>query len=224
MSEEILFKNNYYPNGITKTEVISHYKKYKNIIIKETNNRPVLLFIFTDQKNYIVKRKINDKPIILNEQNYENILFNRVVSLSVEVPNNPNFIIIDVDQKSTPNEQEIKQALSDLLNTSFIKNPLVSGYRVLSSANSYHLWLLLKSRKNIDVLRNITEKYIKLELGDKYLINNKGNVKSSINLDISTVMKKRGAYTVPFALCRNGLVSLDVTTNWKTFKRESARV
>jgi len=223
MEKEILFKNEFYPSGLTKEMVINYYSENKNNILSQLDNKPIAMFIWTG-KDYIVKRNDNNKPIYLNETNYEKILYSRVISLGIEMEKNPKKIVIDIDPPKKYSLKNIKLCVSDILNSSLAKKEFFEDFKIISSSTSFHIWLMLNKKIDVDVLKHISIKELGMEFKDRYLIGKKRNLNDNkINIDFSS-MKNRGVYLFPFSLCRNGLICKDVTLNWKTFKHMDARI
>jgi hypothetical protein len=216
----IIIKNKYYPRGLRQIDIWNHYQKYKLKILKVLEQRPIMLFIFLDGGNVVVRRQFQNKPIILNKDNYDRILHGRTVSLSVETGNPTNYFCIDIDSTFNDKEKDLKECVEKLVNF-YKENLLVNKIKIYLSANSYHVYGYLKNPLNIDVARNILEKELSMRFSDLYDINSK--MPSRINLDL-TPMYDKGTHTVPFSLSRNGLIYQDITKNWKMFNRKNSIV
>ena len=216
-----VIKNKYYPTGLTEGDIWAHYQKNKELIIKEIDKRPVLLFFFTDINKYIVKRKVLNSPFTLTFNNYDKIISGRTVSISAEQRKSTNVWIIDIDPGPYTNDIQLKDCINDLLNSSISKMSTVKNYRVISTSKGYHLHFILSKNMNIDVSRKLLINYLNMEFKDKYLINTKSPQRSDINLDL-TPTTSRGAYVVPYTLNRNGLKAVDCTKYWKHFNHREA--
>ena len=215
---EIIVQNKYYSKGLREQQIDLYYNKNKLKILKEVDGRPILLFLFTDKDKYIVKRNISNKPIVLNNSNYEKIISGRTLSISVEQPI-VKYFILDIDAPPRFNENELKTCVSDIVK--FLENEqrMVNSIRITNSANGYHIYGYLRKPISHDKAVFILEEKLK-KLDDKYYINKKGKP-DKINIDLSS-MYKRGSHTVPFSLNLNGTVCMDITKKWKTFNRKNA--
>ena len=79
----------------------------------------------------------------------------------------------------------------------------------------------MKRKISIDSIRKILLRMLNIDFRDEYLINEKNPKGSNINFDL-TPTAPRGVHQVPYALCRNGLQSLDVTHSLRSFNRRLA--
>lgn len=217
----VIINNNYYPGGLTEEMVWNHYQKYKKIIISEINNRPIMLFVFTELNKSIVKRKIFNSPFTLKEKNYDKILTGRTVSIAVERKKSIDYLCIDIDPGPSVVETQLKQCIQDLLESSIAKLPMIFGHRVISTAKGYHLYFYLSKKLSIGAARKLLITMLNIEFAGIYMIAGKKPSGNKINLDISPTTF-RGLHQVPYALCRNGLMSMDITKSWKTFNRRKA--
>lgn len=219
--ETVVIKNRYYPTGLKEKHVWEHYQKYKHNIITEINSRPVMLWIFIDVNEPIVKRRVFNSPFTIINKNYETIITGRTVSISTELKINTDIVIIDIDPGPTANEQQLKDAVHNIINSPITSSTLVTNHRIISTAKGYHLYLYLKKKFHISAIRKVLFKMLLIEFNNDYLINQKNPKGSNINLDL-TPTTLHGGHQVPFALCRNGLMALDVTKSLDTFNRRSA--
>lgn len=218
----VVIQNAFYPGGLTEGQVWKHYQKYKSQIVKEINKRPVTFFIFTElDEPPIIKRNLYNSPIILVPGNYDRFITGRTVSLAVEQSNRTKELIIDIDPGNAVTENEIKQCIEDILKSSVSRISSVVNYRIISTSKGFHIYFLLKTAMDVKSARAVLIKLLTMDFDGKYLINSKKPNNNAINLDLTTTTS-RGLHQVPFALTRNGLMSMDVTKNWKSFNRRSA--
>jgi hypothetical protein len=218
----IVVQNKYYPIGLTEEKVWLHYSVNKDSIIKEVNKRPVILFVFVDTNRWIVKRNINNATITLTNNSYDKLITGRTVSVSVEREKLASYLCIDIDPGEKVTEIQLKDCIEDILNSAISKSPLINNHRIVSTAKSYHVYFYLRKKMNINSARSLLEKILTMDFSDRYLINKKGPTKGNkINLDLTPTMY-RGSHTVMNALCRNGLIAMDVTDTWKSFNHTMA--
>lgn len=221
---KIILKNEYYSGGLSAGEIHNYYMDKKDVIIEYADGRPVLLFLKLDQyRDYVVKRNINGKKIILDKKNYEDIISGYNVSLSVETEYRDNRVkelIIDIDPMSKKvTEKEMKNCIVDVsLTFPEYKNKLISN-----SAEGYHIRFFMdKIIPRIPVLKN-AEKLLNEKLSDKYLIHDKSRNRDvqAINIDL-VAMQRKGTITVVNALCRNGLICKNITNEYLNYSRKDS--
>jgi hypothetical protein len=220
--ETIVIKNNFYPRGLTELQVWKHYNKYRKEIISFINNRPIILFVYTDVNIPIVVRKKKNNFFTITDENFD-IINGRTVCISVEQMKNIDYFCLDIDAGDSIKEISKKLCVQDLIKylngTSFVKD-----HKVFLSATSYHIHGMLSRKMNIDTVRTVLQKEMSVLFGDKFLINERKALKDdNINIDLSPVYY-RGSHPVPFSLSRNGLIYMDITKTWKNFDRRKAVV
>lgn len=217
--ESILIKNEYYPNGLTSGKIYNYYLKNKDKIVKSINNNFCILFMVpTTPNKIVVKRKNHDRSIMINRNNYDEIISQKVLSIGVEMSNYSKNIIIDIDADDNTTEKEKKIAVYDLLNYSNSFKDIIS-YKVLSTSTGYHIDFEIKEITNIDRLRKSVIKNLENKFGDRYYINRRGV--SGINFDLSPMYFKAGRI-VEHVLNRNGLICMDVTKKLDKFERNDS--
>lgn len=217
----VVIQNEYYPGGLTELQVWKHYQKFKNRVISEIDKTAVTLWVFIDVNKPIVKRKVFNSPFTITGENYDKVITGRTVSISSELKQTTNNIIIDIDPGSGVNESQIKDCVRVVLDSAVSELSYVVRKRVISTAKGYHLHLILDKKMNINSLRTIATRLLSMDFKDTYLINSKNPKSNEINLDL-TPMNPRGLHQTPYALCRNGLMSMDVTDYLVSFNRRSA--
>lgn len=216
-----VIRNKYYSRGLSELDVWNHYKKHKNNIVKEIDLRGTLLFIFPEMNKWVVKRNHDNRIIRLDKHNYDDFISGRTVSLSVERAPVEDYICVDVDGGNHASENNLKDAVTDLLNSSLQK--MSTRTRVTNSAEGYHVYFHLDKAKPIKVLHQVLKRILDSEFSDKYILGNKPPSGNEIKLD-TTPTRNRGSHTVPYALCRNGLMCMDITKIYDKFDRKKAIV
>lgn len=219
--ETVVIKNQYYPAGLKEKHVWDYYQRYKFKVIDEINARPIMLWIFKDLNTAIIKRKVFNSPFTITKKNYDKIITGRTVSFAVELRTNTDLVIVDVDPGPTATEHQLKTSVKSLLNSSFGSASFVIGNRIISTARGYHVYFYLKKKFPINSIRKTLLVMLNMEFRNDYLINEKNPKGSNINFDL-TPTTSHGVHQVPYALCRNGLQSLDVTNSLDVFSRRSA--
>lgn len=217
----IVIQNEYYPGGLSELQVWKHYQKFKDNIISEIDKTAVCLWLFIDINKSIVKRKVLNSPFTIINSNFDKVMTGRTVSVSSELSSNTNKIIIDVDPGNGVNEYQIKECVRDILDSTISNIPQISQKRIISTASGYHIYLILNRKMNINTIRSMTLRLLSTDFKDVYLINTKNPQSNEINLDLTPIVP-RGLHQTPYALCRNGLMSMDVTDYLSSFNRRSA--
>jgi len=222
-SNTIIIQNDFYPGGLSELKIWKHYQKFKNKIISEIDKNAVALWIFSDINNPIVKRKVLNSPFTITKDNYDKILTGRTVSISSELKNSTNNIIIDIDPGTSVTELQIKECVRNIMDSTISNLSYVNRKRIISTAKGYHIHLILDKKMNINSIRNLTLRLLSMDFRDTYLINSKNPKPNEINLD-PTPIYQRGLHQVPYALCRNGLMAMDVTDYLSGFNRRSVTI
>lgn len=226
LKNEIIVQNKYYTSGLREQTINNYYQKNKHKIIKETNNRPITLVIAYDTNEFVIRRNINEKLIYLNNENFDKLVHGRIASMFVELGSPTNLWCIDIDPGKNVKENETKKAVEDLV--LFFDEMYDKGYmkydglRITSTSRGYHIFATMKQRYAYE--KNYNNAFEALQVFKKdYVIDKRRDNEDQIILDLS-VMKRRGSHVIPNALNRNGLICMDVTENWETFKRSDAIV
>jgi hypothetical protein len=214
----VVVKNNYYSLGLTELQIWNHYQKYKKQIVNEIDLRFILLFIVPKLNDTIVKRKTKYGYLTLDKFNYDYVVSGRTLSIAVERELMTNYMIIDIDKGNNVNEQDMKNCVSELLNDKdFTK--AANSHKIVNSAEGYHVYFYLKKdfplNEVYDWINDNLNKY-----SDKYVLGGNPPPPGKIKLDTSPA-RYRGAHTVINALCRNGLMAMEIS-NLKQFKRTDA--
>lgn len=217
----VVIQNEYYPGGLTELQVWKHYQKFKNNIISEINKNAVCMWLFIDVNKSIVKRKVFNSPFTITDSNYDKVITGRTVSISSELNKNTNKIIIDVDPGDGVNEYQLKECVKTILDSTLSNLSQVVKRRVISTANGYHVYFEMNKKMNVDKIRAMVIRLLSTDFRDTYLINTKNPQSNEINLDLTPIVP-RGLHQTPYTLCRNGLMSMDVTDFFSVFNRRSA--
>lgn len=215
----IIIKNKYYKLGLTQRRCYEYYIKNKKKILNEIGNNNIILFIVPKLNELIIKRNINNKKIVLNEKNYEEILFGRVISIAVEMDDITDLIVIDIDPGPDAKEVQLKNTVTELLKSS-LKN-ISKKERVISTARSYHVYFYLKKSMNIKTANQVCKKILSNEFYDNYVLGGNPPKSNKVKLDLA-VTRYKGSRVVPYSLCKNGLMCMDVTKNYLSFNRKTA--
>ena len=190
-------------NNTNAKTLYEYYISVKDKIIKECDRRPVLLFNkYDNSSDFVVVRNYKDNKIILNKDNYEEIITGYTVSISVESAypgQRLKQILIDIDSRNPKiKEDDLKTCVYELLE-------LYKHYKcyITNSSTGYHFRVDINPQVSSKVLA-LTINELTKNLSKKYSINarQRGGMYDSINLDL-VAMQSRGSLTVPYSLNRN---------------------
>jgi hypothetical protein len=177
--------------------------KEKDSLLKEINNREVLIFFATDINKIIVKRKTKDEFIKLNPSNYDNIISGRTISICSTMKEKEKFGIIDLDfHDFNTNKNATFDIYDELLQIN--KNLEI----IYTGKNGFHIYYHFNSFKDINLIRQELQEILKRQ-SEKYSIHGKRSL-DRVNLDLSP-NKFRGAYTTINSLSTIGLKCMRIT-------------
>ena len=220
--ENVLIKNEFYPEGLTELDCYKYYQKLKPRVLKETIGRDIILFIATDINKTTIKRKGVERPyIILTPSNYDEVVHPRVVSIHSAVRKMEEFGIIDID---TDDFNQAKTAVVDVYNVMF-KAQFVDSVKVrFTGKNSFHVVLNYKRKLHVDGSRLMIQEYLeKNNLKRNYTISHQKNSKVP-NLDLYRNVFNAGFIT-EHSLSVLGLKCIEVSfRHIRSFSKEQAKI
>lgn len=221
--ETVVISNRFYPYGLTEKDIYRYYIANKNIILKYTDNREVMLFLAPKTNEFVVKRKINNSFIKLNNSNYEKIITGRTVSIHSTMNRREKFGIIDVDYHSVQVSKECTRDIYHYLNKNidFIKSLKI----FYTGKDAFHIHCMFDKYYNIDKIRKLLfDSLIKSDyLKTNYTIGKTRNPEKP-NLDLSS-NKYRGGFITPYSLSTYGLRCIDVDiSELMSFTKGMARI
>lgn len=219
--DEIMVKNQFYPEGLREIDIWNYYQKYKSLILKETLGRELIIFFSTDINKTIVVRKYKDKLIRLTPSNYDTIISGRTLSLHCGIHRVENFGIIDLD---TDDFDMAKEAVLDVYPV-MERAPFIDNVRVrFTGKTSFHIVLDFKRPLIIDRAKILIKNFLdESPLSDKYDIEYKRR-KGVVNLDLAP-NKYRGGYITLGSLSVLGLRCMEIPLRSVSgFRKESATV
>lgn len=217
--------NEYYKKGLTEKQIYEYYQQNKSNILKETKDKNLMFYIFTDINKFIIRRKLKDNQLItLTEDNFSEVVTGRTVSIHSEFKRIEKEAIIDIDI-ANKDFKKIKDATSDVYEYLLNSFPLISNIEIrYTGKDGFHLFCNLKRSMNIDSIRFLFLKLLKNSpLSEKYDIGFK-RTGDKVNLDLSA-LKYRGNRIVLGSLSEIGLKSMVVSFDkLKSFQKEMARI
>lgn len=214
----VVIKNKYYPQGLSEINIYNHYQQYKNSILEQVKNRDVMIFLKTDS-GIVIKRKIKDKPIILNNQNYDDVISGRTLSLHCTMNRIEDICVIDIDAVIFNKAKEATKECYDVLK----KFPIFQELHIrFTGKSSFHIFCKLTKKINIDSIRFLLSNIFKNSIiSEKYTISKsrKGNI-PNIDLFRNTY---HGGFIIINSLSTIGLKCMEVKYNdLKNFTKEKA--
>jgi len=222
--DTILIKNSFYPKGLSEFDIFSYYSKNKDKLLEEVKNRNLLFFIATNTNNFVVKRKLNEKFIKMNNENFDKLMHGRIVSVHSTMGQNESFGIIDVDCKNfnIAKETTIKVYNYIVDKISFIKSCKIR----FTGKSSFHIVCSIGRNSNIDSIRML----LRRELNWSNVITGVtigcrgGRSGDTVNLDLSP-NKLNGAFITRHSLSVLGLCCTEIDyDNINSFKKEDAKI
>lgn len=200
-TQTIILKNDYYPNGLTEEKCYNHYIKNKDKILKYTIDRFIMFKIAIDMNKFIIRRNMKDGMVILNKDNFDNIITGRTLVIYPTMRTKEDICIVDIDGEDFNKNRLDTMNIYDFL--------LKQGYKeqtiYFTGKRSFHIMVHLKEKDDIS---NIRSKF-------KLLLSEFSMVDMSPN-------KLHGAWTCPYGLSEDGLIAKEVPRHLLlNFEKES---
>ena len=209
--QTIVVQNAFYPQGIKEIDLWNYYQNEKRSILKETQNRDVMLFIMVEKNKPIVRRRGKDNKVIrLNPSNYDNIITGRTISLHSAMGANEDFGIIDIDIDPSDGFRWAKEVTNRVYNFVMDKVPIIKSASIrFTGKKSFHIKCDFGRKMKIDSIRFLLRKFLReSELSRVYTI--EGKRRPGIpNLDMAP-NKFRGNYITLNSLSVWGLRCVEV--------------
>jgi hypothetical protein len=204
---DIVLKNKFYPQGLTEEQIYNHYQTYKKKLLDWIHGRHVSFFLNIDG-NTIVKRKIDNKPITLTNENFNEILNGRTNVLTVEYPAVSNYWILDLDLGLNITRSQLTTTIKKLL----AHKPLTSSATKIevlhSSFRGAHIIGYVEKKSIQQQRRFVLDALSSLALDRYVVINTKGRQPDTINIDLSP-MNDRGLHICRYSLTKEALICDD---------------
>ena len=220
--ETIIIKNEFYPSGLTEKDIYNYYIQNKNLILKNSENRNLMIFLATDVNKFIVKRKKGDDYIKLTGSNYEKEITGRTVSIHEERRQYENTGVIDIDYHDF---NKIKECADDVYGYIVDKLPIAKQVKIVYTGKTgIHIRFNLDKLYNVDAIRMILLKELRASsLSKKYTIGFK-RTEDKPNLDLGS-SKIKGNIILVGSLSIIGLKCMVIDYNdLSTFKKSDAKI
>lgn len=216
--QQIILKNNFYPRGLSEINVWNHYQYYKKSILEQSKNRDIMIFIKAD--SVLVKRKGKTTQFIrLNNQNYDNIITGRTISIHSTMKKSENIGVVDIDTDDFNKAKEATKDCYDVLK----RFPIFIDLQIrFTGKTSFHIFCTLLKSMNIDAIRLLMLKIFKSSnISEKYTIS-KARSGNTPNIDLFR-NSYRGGYIMLNSLSTIGLQCITVGYNeLRNFTKERA--
>lgn len=217
----VIVKNEFYPSGLREIDIWNYYQKNKNVLVRRTIGRNLLIFFAIGLNQTIVIRKmVNESMIRLSMTNYDSIISGRTLSLHSTMHNIEDFGIVDID---TDNFEKAKTATNEIydymLEASFVDNCKIR----YTGKSSFHVIVNFKKSMYIDGIRKMLQEYItKSDLINRYTMQQKRKP-GTVNLDIYASNKVNGGFITEGSLSTIGLRCIELSIKkLKVFSKEDA--
>jgi hypothetical protein len=204
--DTVLIKNHYYPSGLTEGEIWNYFQKNKLQILKETNGRDVIIWIANELNSAVVKRKINNEPIRLTNDNYESVIHGRVISVHSVMKFYEDICIIDIDTDS----YDAARRATHLVYESSLKIPITNKTEIyFTGKTSFHIKCYISRKTKIDTVRFLLANHFKYDSNlSNYTVSNKRNGNTP-NIDLYS-NKLNGSFITPNSLSVIGLKCMKI--------------
>jgi hypothetical protein len=223
--ETIILKNKYYPNGLKEIDIWNYYQRVKVPLLKQLQNRNVMISIMVEKNKPIIRRKMNNKPIRLTPKNYDQIVTGRTIAFYPEMTGYEEFGIIDIDITEWDGFTWAKKAAIDVYTYVMDKIPFIKSSSIrFTGKTSFHIICNFGRKMKIDTIRFLLQKFLSdSKLAKVYTIQQK-RTPGIPNLDLSP-NKYRGNYIALHSLSTLGLKCMEVPYNRiQGFQPEKARI
>lgn len=173
--ETIVIKNKFYPRGLREKDIWEYYQKAKPLILKETMNRDVMLYIMVDVNKPIIRRKGTSGYIRLTPKNYDSIITGRTVSIHSAMSTTEQFGIIDVDVHPRDGFRWSRKATLDVYDYVMEKVPIIRTATIrYTGKTSFHIICDFGRKMKVDSIKFLLRKFLlESELSRVYQVDGK---------------------------------------------------
>lgn len=221
----IVIQNKFYSKGLTELDIWNYYQKVKPNLLKNLQNRDVMMFIMVDKNKAIVRRRLDNKVIRLKPNNYDQIITGRTVSLHSGMSAHESFGIIDIDISPNDGFRWAKEATNRVYNYVMDKMPVIRSASIrYTGKQSFHIKCDFGRKMKTEVIQFLIKKFLlNSELSKIYTIDQKR--RSGVpNLDLSP-NKFRGNHITVDSLSIWGLRCMEVDyVNLRSFDQREALI
>ena len=160
---QVLIKNKYYPDGLTKLQINDFWLKQKDIIL-ENKSKNIFYFFSTKLNSYVVKRN----SVNLSYTTYDNNVNGHIVGIISEMEERSNFGIIDIDVPGNSDEicsdELFEEAKSAAENVYDYFNKFNKCKIIYTGKNGFHIYVYFDKIYNISKIKEYLTKRINEDL------------------------------------------------------------
>lgn len=209
----IVIQNEHYPKGLTELDIWNYYQKVKQDLLIETRLRDVMFFIMVDINKPIIRRKLNENFIRLDQKNYDYFITGRTVSIHSAMGMYEQHGIIDIDVDPYDGFKWARKVTAQTYDYIMEKVPLVKKVKIrFTGKNSFHLVCDFGQKLKISTISDLLERFLRSSpLSKVYTISGK-RTPGIPNLDLHP-NKYRGNYITNHSLSVIGLKCVEIPYN-----------
>jgi hypothetical protein len=160
--DTIVIKNAFYTKGLKEIDVWNYYQLVKTPLLKETQGRDLMFYIFVDINKSIIRRKVESGYIRLDPRNYDQMITGRSVSIHSAMRSYEEFGIIDVDIDPSDGFRWAKKVTMDVYDFVMDKMPVIREARIrFTGKTSFHIVCDFGRKMKIDTIKFLLEKFLR---------------------------------------------------------------
>jgi hypothetical protein len=220
--ETLVIQNKYYPKGLKEIDIWNYYQSIKNLLLKETLGKSLIVFFATDLNKFIVMRKNKTNGLIrLTPSLYDTVVSGRTISFNNVMNKTSNYGVVDIDTDNFKKAKDLVLELYDIFN----KEKYVNNIKIIYTAkDSFHLRIFFGAEYKIDYIKYKLEKTLTTS-NLKYAVTVKSKRTKNIpNLDLQRNIYNAGHIALG-SLSTDGLKCVEVSIKkLMNFRKEDAKI
>lgn len=217
--DEIILKNEFYPNGLTHASIYNYYLFNKSKILQEVKGRELIFFFLSNLNKIVVKRRTPLGYYKLTSSNYDSVLSGRTISIHSTMNNTEKFGIVDIDGYDWSQNKIAAFKIYSWLNELSFKNISL----IYTGKTSFHIRVNFDKIYTIDDIKKHLEFSLKVSKKFNYPISYK-RLNNTPNIDLSS-NKLRGGFITLYSLSILGLKCMQIDPKFiMKFEKIDARI
>ncbi len=212
----IIKHDNYnYTKNITEYHIWKYYDSMKSKLIPILKGSDLFIVLKTAKDSIYMRHPFDSKTAFIrinNAEQFDKYNTGRIVEFHLTSPKMTDLMVLDMDPAKNLQWSDIKQRTLQLYDYLNARKEFKKVEIYYTGARSFHIWCYLKSKKDIDAVRNEWKDILKKDFNDKdyYTIDERTPKKNQLNIDFSPV-KVNGGFVAPYSIrVDTGLVSTEV--------------